>query len=495
MRTDSAVGPAIGQVRHADDDIAWLDAVALARAYRSKSLSPVEVARALLTRIERINPAVNALVHIDRETTLAMARASEQRLLAGDGLGPIDGVPLTIKDLVAVKGWPLHRGSPALVNDPCPVEDGAPVARLREAGAVFLGKTATPDAGSKIVTRSLVHGVTRNPYDLSRTPGGSSGGASSALALGLGPLAVGTDGAGSIRVPAAWTGVVGLKPSFGRVPAFPPGIFMPHSVVGPMARTVDDTTLMLEAMSRPDGRDPYALPVPFDMARASRVDVNNLKVGFTTDFGLVSPMIEPAVSNAVQRAAVSLQEAGASVIEVAPTWPVDPFEPFMVLWEATYAGFLALYPPEKAARMDPDLVAIANRGQTIDILTYHKALSQRVALAAAAKALFNEFDLLLGPVMPTSPPLVDRDAPEGFEPDDWRWCPFTYLWNMTGQPAASVPVALDHLGLPVGVQIVGPVLGEPNVLRVARAIERASVGNVARPQAERWSQNSSPRPV
>jgi aspartyl-tRNA(Asn)/glutamyl-tRNA(Gln) amidotransferase subunit A len=411
-----------------------------------------------------------------------MAKHSEARWRAGVPLGPLDGVPVTIKDLVAVAGWPLVRGSPALKDDPPAAADAPAVARLREAGCVFLGKTATPDAGSKIVTRSLVHGVTRNPYDLNRTPGGSSGGAAVALALGLGPLALGTDGAGSIRIPAAWTGTYGLKPSFGRVPIFPPSLFMPHSVVGPMARSVNDAMQMLSVLSTPEPRDPYAWPVPFDLARASSPSVRALRIGVTADFGVTTPPIARSLADAVAQAAEALRLAGAHLVEVAPRWPCDPYEPFMVFWEANYAGLLATaYPPEKSARMEPELRAIAERGERIDIVTYHRALSQRQALAAASQGLFAELDLLLGPVMPCAPPLIATDAPEGFVAGDWRWCPFTYLWNMTGQPAASVPWGVDELGLPRGVQLVGRTGAEPDVIRASRVVEAAAAGSMPPP--------------
>jgi aspartyl-tRNA(Asn)/glutamyl-tRNA(Gln) amidotransferase subunit A len=348
---------------------------------------------------------------------------------------------------------------------------------------VLLGKTATSEAGCKIVTRSPAHGVTHNPYDLTRTPGGSSGGAAAALALGIGPLALGSDGAGSIRIPAAWTGLFGLKPSFGRVPIFPPSVFMPHSVVGPMAREVESARLLLEVISKPEPRDPYALLQPFDAERAALDSVADLRIGVTRDFGVPSPAVEPALLDAVTSAAALLQRAGAAVEEVAPVWPCDPFEPFMVLWETTYAGFLPnSFTPQAMALLDPDLQAIAHRGSSIDIVRYHKALMQRLALAAASKALFRDFDLLLGPVMPCGPPELVRDAPAGFEPGDWRWCPFTFLWNMTGQPAASVPWTPGPDGLPIGVQLVGRIGAEPDILRAAAALQ-AGIPAPMRPSA------------
>jgi len=456
-------------------NIAYASCADLNRAYGDGSASPLEVARHLLDRIERLDPQYNAFVFLDRPATLAAAALSEERWCRGAALSALDGVPVSIKDLIAVAGWPLIRGSLGLRGTAPPPEDAPAVARLREAGAVLLGKTATPEAGCKIVTRSPAHGVTLNPYDRSRTPGGSSGGAASALALGLGPLALGTDGAGSIRIPAAWTGVFGLKPSFGRVPIYPPSVFMPHSVTGPMAREVESVRLMLEVISKPEPRDPYALTQPFDAALATPHSLSGLRVGLTSDFGVTGPAAEPAILAAVAAAALQLQRAGATVSEFKPSWPCDPYDPFMVFWEATYAGFLPnTYSAPTIALMDPDLRAIAQRGAAIDIVRYHKALIQRAALAAQSKAIFLDFDLLLGPVMPCGPPQVSRDAPEGFEPGDWRWCPYTYLWNMTGQPAASVPWTLDPHGLPIGVQLVAGVGREPALLCAAAALEAAT---------------------
>jgi aspartyl-tRNA(Asn)/glutamyl-tRNA(Gln) amidotransferase subunit A len=463
-------------------DIPYATCDALNRAFRDDRLSPIEVATVLLERIERLDPYVNAFVFVDRAATLASAAQSEERWRRGTPLSALDGIPVTIKDLVAVAGWPLVRGSLALLGSAPPAEDAPAVARLREAGAVLLGKTATPEAGCKIVTRSPVHGVTLNPYDLTRTPGGSSGGAAAALALGMGPLALGSDGAGSIRIPSVWSGVFGLKPSFGRVPIYPPGVFMPHSVVGPMTRDVESARLMLEVISRPEPRDPYALMVPFD-AQAALQSAAGLRIGVTSDFGVASPPIDADILAAVSSAATHLRRAGASVTEIQPKWPCDPYEPFIVLWEAVYAGFLHnTYPPEAIARMDPELQAIAQRGMRIDMVRYHKALIQRVALAAHSKAIFMDFDLLIGPVMPCGPPAIARDAPEGCTAGDWRWCPFTYLWNMTGQPAASVPWAYAADGLPIGVQLVAGVGREADILRAAKALESAS-GFAPKPSA------------
>jgi aspartyl-tRNA(Asn)/glutamyl-tRNA(Gln) amidotransferase subunit A len=464
------------------DDLAFMDATALADAFRLRKLSPVEVAMSLLDRIDKLNPLVNAVVHFDRQFTLAMASAAEARYQEQQPLSPLDGVPATIKDLSAVAGMPLRRGS--RTRDPrTPVTEDAPcVARLREAGVVFLAKTATPEAGCKVVTRSPVHGVTANPYDLTKTPGGSSGGASAALALGFGPLAVGSDGAGSIRIPASSTNVFGLKPSFGRVPAFPPDIDMPLSVVGPMARTVEDAALLLDVMSRPEPRDPFAWPIPFSMpANLADANLRGLRIAVSSRLGCTAPLQNAEIDRLVARAGVFAEASGAAVFEEDPFWPIDPFEPFNIFWSAACVATVESAADDKKSLIDPLLRRVAVAGRDISASAYLKAIGQRMAITVAAKLFFERYDLLIGPVMPVSPYSVERDVPLGFADEDWRWCPYTYPWNMTGQPAASVPIGFTEDGLPVGAQIVGRLGEDEKVLRAAAAIERRCPLHLRRP--------------
>lgn len=454
-------------------EVASLDARSLASAYRRRELLPSEVAGALLDRIAALDGPVNSIVHVDRAYTLAMAAASDRRWAAGTPVSPLDGVPVTVKDLSSVAGLPRRRGSLAFDGTRLEREDTPCVARMREAGMVFLAKTATPDSGCKVVTRSPVHGVTANPYDLSCTPGGSSGGAAAALAMGYGPLAQGSDGAGSIRIPASHTNVFGLKPGFGRVPAFPPDIDMPHSVVGPMARTVADAALLLDVMSRLELRDPYAWPVPFAMpADLDDPDLAGLRIAFSPRLGCTAPLVDPEVDALVASAVALLADAGASVDAEDPRWPVDPFRPFRVFWEAACKATADAFPPPRRKLLDPLILAVAESARRLTLADYHRALEERIGLTVAAKAFFNRYDLLVGPVMPVAAYTVDRDVPEGFADEDWSWCPYTYPWNITGQPAASVPVGFTGAGLPVGVQIVGRMGGEAEVLRAAAAIER-----------------------
>jgi len=444
----------------------------LTEGYGRGDFTPTEVAIAMLDRLAAMNPSVNAFVHVDRAVSLAQADLSAQRWAARSPLGPLDGVPITVKDLVPVAGWPMRRGSRAYEVADIVAEDAPCVARLREAGAVLLGKTATPDAGCMAVTQSQVHGVTHNPYDLSVTPGGSSGGAGAALALGIGTLAVGTDGGGSIRIPSAYCNLAGIKPSFGRVPIHPPHLFMPLPVIGPMGRRVADITAMLEVMARPDPRDPYALQEAFVAPDLNPADLSGLRVAYSPTLGCTVPAIDREIADACAGVAHILADAGATVEIVNPDWPVDPILPFTVFWEAGYAGYMDTFPPARQKLLDPYIQELAERGRRIDIVTYHRALAQRLALASASRNFFNSYDLCIGPVMAVAPFAAGNRVPPGAS-DDWSWCPFTYLWNMTGQPAASVPCGFTAAGLPIGVQIVAWIGREDLILRAAQTVETA----------------------
>jgi aspartyl-tRNA(Asn)/glutamyl-tRNA(Gln) amidotransferase subunit A len=454
-------------------------ATELTAGYSRGDFTPADVAASLLARIKALDGPVNSIVFKDEAATLASAARSTLRYAQGTPLSSLDGVPVTIKDLSAVAGWPLWRGS--LTRDDTPATADSPaVARLREAGAVFLAKTATPEGGCKIVTSSKRHGATANPYDLSRTPGGSSGGAAAALALGFGPLALGSDGAGSIRIPAGFTNVFGLKPGFGRVPAFPPDTDMPLSVVGPMARCVADAALMLEVLARPEPRDPFASPVPFVRPDLG-APLDDLKIAFSPRLNCTAPLVDSEVDALVAQAGPLLRAAGASLTEDAPAWPVDPFLPFRVFWEAGCLESLNRHPPENLKLLEPVLLAAAKAGRRVSLADFQRAIEQRLGLCVAAHEFFRRYDLLIGPVMPVPAFDITRNVPPGYADHDWSWCPYTYPWNLTGLPAASVPIGFTAAGLPVGVQIIGGAFAEPAILRAAAAIERARPLYLTRP--------------
>jgi len=379
------------------DDIAYLPATGLLDAYRQRKLSPVEVTQGLLGRLDALQPRINAFCVVDREGATAAARAAEARWQRGQPQGPLDGVPVTIKDLVLMKGFPTRRGSRMidLVED---LEDGPAVARLREAGAVILGKTTTPEFGWKAIGDSPLTGNTCNPWNLVRTPGGSSAGAAAACAAGIGPLHVGSDGAGSIRIPSSFTGIFGIKATFGRVPAYPPSPMGLLSNVGPMARNVRDAALMLNMLARPDHRDPYSLPLERRVYLDGIEDgVRDWKIAYSPNLGYAR--VEPEIAEACAAAARRFEELGAHVEEVRDIFP-PPREALLTLWGAGIAHVLSTFPRDKHALCDPGLLAVGEEGGRVTGAQYVAADMVRTALGHSMAAFHSEYDLLLTPMMP-----------------------------------------------------------------------------------------------
>jgi aspartyl-tRNA(Asn)/glutamyl-tRNA(Gln) amidotransferase subunit A len=451
-------------------DPAMLSATELLARYRRRQLSPVEATQAALERIERFDAAVNTFCLVDPERALESARASEDRWRRGAPIGMVDGVPATIKDLVLTKGWPTLRGSRAVTRDQSWDEDAPATARLREQGAVLLGKTTTPEFGWKGVTDSPLTGITRNPWDLSKTPGGSSGGAAAACALGMGALHVGTDGGGSIRIPASFTGVFGLKPSFGRVPAWPLSPFGTVAHVGPITRTVSDAALMLNVLALPDRRDWHALPYdPRDHRLGLEDGVRGLRVAFSPALGFAE--VDPEVADLVAVAAGAFAELGAHVDEIDPGF-TGSRAIFVAHWYAGAANLLRGYDEGQRAEMDDGLVEIATAGARIGLLDYLDAVARRGALGQQMRAFHERFDLLLTPTMPIAAFAAGIERADPARQERWfDWAPFSNPFNLTQQPAASVPCGFTAAGLPVGLQIVGPMHADALVLRAARAFE------------------------
>jgi aspartyl-tRNA(Asn)/glutamyl-tRNA(Gln) amidotransferase subunit A len=451
-------------------DLALISATEMVAGFKDKSLSPVETTRAALDRIERFNPRVNAYCLIDADGAMAAARASETRWMKGAPLGPVDGVPTSVKDLVLARGWPTRRGSKTTTTDPAP-DDAPAVARLRESGAVLIGKTTTPEFGWKGVTDSPLTGITRNPWDETRTPGGSSGGASAAAAAGMGALHIGTDGGGSIRIPASFAGIFGFKASFGRVPAWPPSPFASVAHLGPMTRTVADAALMMTVLARPDHRDWYALPEE----RRNWLDgledgVRGLKLAYAPTLGQAP--VDPEVAALVAAAARRFEELGAKIEEAAPALQ-ESQAVFAAHWFPGAAVLIDSIPAEKRALMDPGLLAIAEQGARMTLLDHLKTVRAREAMGMAMAEFHRRYDLLLLPTMPMPAFEAGQETPVDSANRRWTdWTPFTYPFNLTKQPAASVPCGFTRNRLPVGLQIVGPLHGDAAVLRAARAFER-----------------------
>jgi aspartyl-tRNA(Asn)/glutamyl-tRNA(Gln) amidotransferase subunit A len=453
-------------------DLTSCTAVELLALYRRGVASPVEATRAVLERIDRHDDRLNSFCLVAADEALAAAAASEDRWQRGDPAGPIDGVPTAIKDLILTKGWPTRRGS-FTVDPDQPWDIDAPVtARLREAGAVLIGKTTTPEFGCKGETNSPLTGITRNPWDATKTPGGSSGGTAAAVAAGFVPLGIGTDGAGSVRIPAAFCGNVGLKPSFGRVPAFPLSPFGTVSHVGPHTMCVADAALMLNVMSRPDTRDWTSLP-PVDVDYTDGLDagIDGMRVAFSPTLGYAGN-VDGEVAAAVVAAAGTLAEAGAVVEQVDPGFD-DPLEITTGLW---FTGAWTLWntlTPEQQAVTDPDFAAEAELGAALTNLEVQRLVLRRGDLGSRMRQFMTGFDLVVTPSVAV--PAFDA-RPAGhttFSPESMLgWTPFSYPFNLTQQPACTVPCGLTTEGLPIGVQFVGPMFGDALVLRAAAAYER-----------------------
>ena len=452
--------------------IADLSAAELMQAYRGGALSPVEVTRDVLTRIAA-HQALNAFVVIDPEPALKAAAKSETRWRAGTPLGRVDGLPTTVKDNIAAKGLPTRRGSRTSDASPATADSPA-VARLREQGAVILGKTTMPEHGWIGVCHSPLTGITRNPWNPDHTPGGSTGGGVAAAALGLGVLHLGTDGAGSLRIPAAFTGVFGMKPSFGRVPLHPASLLNVLAHHGPVARSVADAALTLSVISGADARDMTAWNTPAPDFLAGLDDgVRGLRVAVAMRFGDTAAP-DPEIAAAVRRAAAVLEGQGAIVEEAEPPLG-NALAVIQAMWWPAATAYADQLPPERRAEMDPGLLRIAERGRAFSVGDYLAAYAARSDLHGAMLRFHERYDLLLSPTMPLTALKVGREMPEdGSYGDDWlNWSPYTYPFNLTGQPAASVPTGLAGDGLPMAVQIVGPPREDHLVLRAARAIEQA----------------------
>ncbi|MBJ7289666.1 amidase [Williamsia sp.] len=451
----------------------WLSARELSRGYAAGELSPVEATADVLAGIDEHDPAINAFCLVDPDSALTAARASAQRHADGTPIGPLDGVPVTIKDLLYTAGWPTLRGSMLIDPDSSEwTEDSPAVARLREAGAVLVGKVTSPEFGWKGVTDSPRTGVTRNPWDHSRTSGGSSGGSAASLAAGLGALSVGTDGGGSIRIPAAFCGVVGFKPTHGRVPIYPASPFGTLAHVGPMARTVGDVAEMLTVISGSDARDWWALPAAtedFSSAaqRFAGGSLSGLRVAYSSDMGYGTT--DPAVRERFLASIAAAADLGATVEEVDLEMS-DPVWAYHVLWFSGAATVVDSYGPGALERIDPNLAAALDRHRDFSAADYIAATAVRMDLGRRMGLFHETHDILLTPSMPTVAIEAGRDSPEGADPDWTSWTPYTYPFNLTGQPAITVPNGLVD-GLPTGLQIVGPRHSDALVLAVAAAVE------------------------
>jgi aspartyl-tRNA(Asn)/glutamyl-tRNA(Gln) amidotransferase subunit A len=443
-----------------------LSAVDLIAGFRVRQFSPSEVLEDVLAHIAVWEPHIKALYAFDPEGARATAKASTERWHKGAPIGPLDGVPTTIKDNIATKGVPVPLGAattklvPALVDAP-------PAARLREAGAVIFSKTTMPDYGMLSSGLSSFHPLTRNPWDLSKNPGGSSAGAGAAGAAGYGPLHLGTDIGGSVRLPSCWCGLVGLKPSFGRVPVDPPYV---GRVAGPMTRTVDDAALMMSVLSRPDSRDGMSLPPnDFDWNVRAR-STKTLRIGLMLDLG-VGQALEQDVRDVAVKAARAFEAAGAIVTEVPSILTREMLDGLDNFWRARSWDDLSRLTPAERAKALPYIYKWAEAGAKLSGVDVVRGFNATMAIRAAAAKLFAELDYVISPVSPVvnfaaglAAPINDPDKP-------FEHIAYTVPWNMSENPAASINGGFDANGFPIGVQIVGRRFDDLGVLGMAKAFE------------------------
>jgi Asp-tRNA(Asn)/Glu-tRNA(Gln) amidotransferase A subunit family amidase len=453
-----------------------MTATELGRLIRQRQLSPVELVDTILARLDRLNPILHAFLTVTDDHARDLARASEARAMSGELLGPLDGIPYSLKDLEATAGIRTTLGS-KFFEAQVPTQDSVVAARLRRSGGVLLGKTNTPHIGYKDMTDNLLGPPCLNPWNLTRTAGGSSGGAGAAVAAGLGPLAHGSDGAGSIRIPAALCGIFGLKPSFGRVPSWPSAdLWAARSHPGPMARTVRDAALLLQAMAGPDSRDPLSIDAtPPDFVAACDGDLSELRIGWSPDLGYAT--VDAEVAELTCRAAFRFRDLGREIEEVKIDWG-NPSDFHRVIYSVQHAARLGDRPLTRPDWIEPTLMRMILEGGRISAIDYARALLARTTFAERVRQTFEQYDLLLTPQMPVAAWPADPGPFEGVADLGGRPAhsiferlPFTYPFNLTGQPAASVPCGFTSEGLPVALQIVGRWHRETDVLRAAACFE------------------------
>ncbi|MCA1444166.1 amidase [Ensifer sp. IC4062] len=457
--------------------------------YRNRHASPVEVIDDCLKRIDAANPTFNAFCFVNDEEARRTAQESEARWMRGEPLGPLDGVPATIKELSLTRGMPTVRGS-AAVRDDGPWDVDAPVvARMREAGAILIGKTTSPEFGWKGVTDSRVHGFTRNPWNPDLTPGGSSGGAGVAAALNLGFLHQGSDGGGSIRIPASFTGTFGFKPTFGYVPVWPFSVMTGLAHLGPMTRTVTDAILMMTVISRPDPRDGWAAPAYPGTSVAPGATLSGLRIAYSRNMGYGN--VAPEIAKVTDAAVGQIEALGAEVVHVDPGFD-NPIDVWATLWFAGAARIYSSIEPERRSLLDPGFLDCAEKGRALTCASYQDAQQACYEISARMAEFHERYDLLVTPTIPVPPFPVGQNVPNESVTGWVDWTPFTYPFNLTQQPAASLPAGLDENGLPVGLQLVGARYNDPLVLSVAYILE-TRLGRLTPPRGSELIRKSESR--
>ena len=456
------------------DELRWRSAIDIARLIRDKQISPVELTESILAAIQAVNPTLNAFCLVTADTARNAAREAEIAVMKAEPLGALHGVPLSLKDVLYTRGLRTTGGS-RLFAELVPEEDAVVVARLKAAGAIVLGKTNTSELGHKALTDNPLFGPTRNPWALDRTPGGSSGGAAAAVASGLGAVGLGTDGGGSVRIPAAFCGVYGVKPSYGRVPQHPVFPGWDHvSHVGPITRTVRDAAAVLDVIAGGDDRDRVSLPrEPGSYLDACDEPIRGLNIAWSPDLGYAT--VDPRVLAVCENAAAEFESLGCHVEVVNPGWE-SPEEAFSTLIAAQFYAAWSDQLPAAEPAMDPTLVRFIRRGGAVSARDYVLAFGKVSAYWQEVRAFLERFDVLLTPTVAVPPFPLGESPPRDIAGEPVSvlgWMPYTFLFNLTGQPAASVPAGWTEDGLPVGLQIVGRRHADRTVLAASAAFEAA----------------------
>ncbi len=461
-------------------DLAWCPATVLAQRIAAGELSAVEALEASLARLAATEPSLNAFVTVTAESARREAQAADAHRARGEALGPLHGVPVSVKDLIAVGGVRFTLGSRSMADNVAPA-DAVAVERLRKAGAVLIGKTTTSEYGCKAVGESPLTGLTRNPWHLAYTAGGSSAGAAASVAAGVTAIAVGTDGGGSIRIPAALTGLVGVKAQFGRIPVYPTPATPTLAHVGPLARNVRDAALLFTVLAGHDARDPASAPLPVpDAVAACDAGVRGFRIAWSPTFGYAR--VDAEVRALAERAAHTFAQMGCTVDEVEAPFGADSAD----LWSAEfYAGIGARLGPvlrERPGTLDADVADVVARATAMRAEDYYRAVFGRYEFRERVRRFFDGYDLLLSPTLPVAGVPAGRAVPEGLaDRNIVTWVCYTYPFNLTGQPAASVPAGFTSAGLPVGLQIVARPWREDHVFAAAAALEAGGAWDARRP--------------
>jgi aspartyl-tRNA(Asn)/glutamyl-tRNA(Gln) amidotransferase subunit A len=443
-----------------------LSAVDLLAGYRAKQFSPSEVLEEVLAHVAVWEPHIKALYLFDPEGARATAKASTDRWQSGEPVGTLDGVPVTIKDNIATRDQPIPLGAASVELVPAP-KDAPPAARLRDAGAVIFSKTTMPDYGMLSSGLSSFHPLTRNPWDLSKNPGGSSSGAGAAGAAGYGPLHLGTDIGGSVRLPACWCGLVALKPSLGRVPIDPPYV---GRVAGPMTRIVDDAALMMSVLSRPDRRDGMSLPALEINWKGLDKSPRKMRIGLMLDPGVGQPL-EKEVRDVAVKAAKAFESAGAVITEIDGILTREMLDGLDNFWRARMWDDLSKLTPAERAKALPYILNWAEAGAKLSGVDVIRGFNATMAIRAAAAKLFCDLDYVVSPVSPVVNFPAEFASPINDPQKPFEHIAYTVPWNMSENPAVSINGGYDRRGFPIGVQIVGRRFDDLGVLGMAKAFE------------------------